>query len=227
MIPSRRPPRATRPATSASTRSGRWPRRPACRSCSTSAARRRLTRTISRTACPRVKDFHGGDENFTSVTFMPIPLFGLADPAGADHRRRLRPLPEPEVRRHRTGRLLAAQPGCSSWIRRAAAFGRTRSACRSSRPSPARSCAASSASRPIRTRTSAGSSPTPARTSCLFSSDFPHVEGGRNPLKRFNDSLAGRLEPRRSGKFYRDNFIDLMGEGLAADLRRPAHLVAA
>jgi hypothetical protein len=25
----------------------------------------------------------------------------------------------------------------------------------------------------------------------LFSSDFPHVEGGRNPLKRFNDSLAG------------------------------------
>ena len=24
---------------------------------------------------------------------------------------------------------------------------------------------------------------------CLFSSDFPHVEGGRNPLKRFNDAL--------------------------------------
>ena len=26
---------------------------------------------------------------------------------------------------------------------------------------------------------------------CLFSSDYPHVEGGRNPLKRFDDSLAG------------------------------------
>ena len=25
----------------------------------------------------------------------------------------------------------------------------------------------------------------------LFSSDFPHVEGGRNPLKRFGDSLVG------------------------------------
>ena len=29
------------------------------------------------------------------------------------------------------------------------------------------------------------------RRCCLFSSDFPHVEGGRNPLKRFDDSLAG------------------------------------
>ena len=61
---------------------------------------------------------------------------------------------------------------------------------------------------------------------CLFSSDFPHVEGGRNPLKRFNDSLVGRSRGEIDG-FYRENFIDLMGEGLAEDLRRPAHLVAA
>jgi predicted TIM-barrel fold metal-dependent hydrolase len=52
---------------------------------------------------------------------------------------------------------------------------------------------------------------------CLFSSDFPHIEGGRNPLKRFNDALAGAsLETR--GKFYRDNFIDLMGQGLEKGL---------
>ena len=55
---------------------------------------------------------------------------------------------------------------------------------------------------------------------CLFSSDFPHVEGGRNPLKRFNDSLADTA-PRAVERFYCDNFIDLMGEGLAADLRHP------
>ena len=55
---------------------------------------------------------------------------------------------------------------------------------------------------------------------CLFSSDFPHVEGGRNPLKRFDESLA--QTPRELvDRFYCDNFIDLMGEGLAADLRRP------
>jgi uncharacterized protein len=53
---------------------------------------------------------------------------------------------------------------------------------------------------------------------CLFSSDFPHVEGGRNPLKRFNDSLAG-LPQSSIDRFYCDNFVDLMGEGLAPDLR--------
>jgi hypothetical protein len=53
---------------------------------------------------------------------------------------------------------------------------------------------------------------------CLFSSDFPHVEGGRNPLKRFDDSLVG-LSPTQINKFYADNFIDLMGNGLAPELR--------
>ena len=51
----------------------------------------------------------------------------------------------------------------------------------------------------------------------LFSSDFPHVEGGRNPLKRFNDSLKGANEIA-TRKFYRDNFIDLMGAGLDKSL---------
>ena len=61
---------------------------------------------------------------------------------------------------------------------------------------------------------------------CLFSSDFPHVEGGRNPLKRFNEALADT--PRELvDRFYCDNFIDLMGEGLAADLRRPKLSAAA
>jgi predicted TIM-barrel fold metal-dependent hydrolase len=60
---------------------------------------------------------------------------------------------------------------------------------------------------------------------CLFSSDFPHVEGGRNPVKRFDESLAG-LPARAIERFYCDNFIDLMGAGLAPDLRRPARVAA-
>jgi predicted TIM-barrel fold metal-dependent hydrolase len=55
---------------------------------------------------------------------------------------------------------------------------------------------------------------------CLFSSDYPHVEGGRNPLKRFEQSLAA-TPPAVKRRFYSDNFVDLMGEGLAADLRYP------
>ena len=44
----------------------------------------------------------------------------------------------------------------------------------------------------------------------LFSSDYPHVEGGRNPLKRFEASLAGCSETDKQA-FYCDNFLDLMG----------------
>ena len=52
---------------------------------------------------------------------------------------------------------------------------------------------------------------------CLFSSDYPHVEGGRNPLKRFAASLdeAGIEEGARDA-FYRANFEDLMGPALDA-----------
>ncbi len=62
---------------------------------------------------------------------------------------------------------------------------------------------------------------------CLFSSDYPHVEGGRNPLKRFEASLdkAGISEAARQ-RFYCDNFVDLMGEGLAEDLRYPRAVAA-
>jgi hypothetical protein len=60
----------------------------------------------------------------------------------------------------------------------------------------------------------------------LFSSDFPHVEGGRNPLKRLNDSLAG-VDERVKRRFYRDNFIDMMGAGLDPALHDLPSLAAA
>ena len=49
----------------------------------------------------------------------------------------------------------------------------------------------------------------------LFSSDYPHVEGGRNPLKRFEEWLAATPEPAKR-RFYADNFADLMGRALPA-----------
>jgi len=50
---------------------------------------------------------------------------------------------------------------------------------------------------------------------CLFSSDYPHVEGGRNPLGRFERSLADVSESAKQA-FYYDNFVDLMGNALAS-----------
>ena len=49
---------------------------------------------------------------------------------------------------------------------------------------------------------------------CLFSSDYPHVEGGRNPIRRFESSMRDVSE-RAKQRFYGDNFVDLMGSGLA------------
>jgi predicted TIM-barrel fold metal-dependent hydrolase len=50
---------------------------------------------------------------------------------------------------------------------------------------------------------------------CLFSSDYPHVEGGRRPVERFEASLGDASEDIRQ-RFYCDNFVDLMGRALAA-----------
>jgi predicted TIM-barrel fold metal-dependent hydrolase len=44
----------------------------------------------------------------------------------------------------------------------------------------------------------------------LFSSDYPHIEGGRNPLKRFEESMAGISESAKE-RFYNSNFEELMG----------------
>lgn len=43
---------------------------------------------------------------------------------------------------------------------------------------------------------------------CMFSSDFPHVEGGRNPLRRFDNEVAD-LSADVQDRFFRRNFEDL------------------
>jgi predicted TIM-barrel fold metal-dependent hydrolase len=48
---------------------------------------------------------------------------------------------------------------------------------------------------------------------CMFSSDFPHVEGGRNPLRRF-DTEVETLSMEAQDRFFRTNFEDLMGQGI-------------
>ena len=48
---------------------------------------------------------------------------------------------------------------------------------------------------------------------CLFSSDYPHVEGGRNPLRRFDDEVSV-LPADVQDRFFRHNFEDLMGAAM-------------
>jgi predicted TIM-barrel fold metal-dependent hydrolase len=50
---------------------------------------------------------------------------------------------------------------------------------------------------------------------CMFSSDYPHIEGGRNPLKRFALSTPNLSESAKE-RFYASNFADLIGARVAA-----------
>jgi predicted TIM-barrel fold metal-dependent hydrolase len=45
---------------------------------------------------------------------------------------------------------------------------------------------------------------------CMFSSDYPHIEGGRNPLKRFAQSTPN-LSDAAKERFYAANFSEMMG----------------
>jgi predicted TIM-barrel fold metal-dependent hydrolase len=53
----------------------------------------------------------------------------------------------------------------------------------------------------------------------LFSSDYPHYEGGRNPIGRFEESLGDLPESTRQ-RFYADNFLKILP--CAVELAPPA-----
>jgi len=44
----------------------------------------------------------------------------------------------------------------------------------------------------------------------FLSSDYPHIEGGRNPLKRFEDSMVG-IDESAKENFYARNFARMKG----------------
>jgi predicted TIM-barrel fold metal-dependent hydrolase len=44
----------------------------------------------------------------------------------------------------------------------------------------------------------------------LFSSDYPHPEGGKDPLARFEASMAGTSDAAKE-RFYSANFADMLG----------------
>ena len=174
---------------------------------------------------PRVKDFHGGEENFTSVSFMAIPdavqqtLAAMIIDGVMDRFPRLK-----------FGAIELGASWLPSWMRfmdsAHAAFYKNEERLHKLSAPPSEIVRRQVRVTPYPHEDTGWIIANSGEEVCLFSSDFPHVEGGRNPLKRFNDSLAGSTKSAIDG-FYRDNFIDLMGEGLAADLRRPKHLAAA
>jgi uncharacterized protein len=168
---------------------------------------------------PKVKDFHGGEENFTSLSFMPIPhsvqltLAALIIDGVFDRYPRLK-----------FGAIELGASWLPSWLRfmdsAASAFIKNEPRLQKLSLKPSEFVRRQLRVTPYPHEDVGWIIANSGDEVCLFSSDYPHVEGGRNPLKRFNDSLA-HTAPRAVERFYCDNFVDLMGNGLAKELRKP------
>jgi predicted TIM-barrel fold metal-dependent hydrolase len=163
---------------------------------------------------PAIPDFHGGDENFRSVDYMAIPTAPMQTLATL--------IFDGVLDRFPALRFGVIEQGASwipSWMRfMESAFDAFRK--REERLQALALRPSDYVRRQIR------ATPYPAEDVgwtvrntgaevCLFSSDYPHVEGGRNPIKRFEDSMRD-LSADEKQRFYHGNFVDLMGKGLPA-----------
>lgn len=185
----------------------------------------KLNPTYKENGLPPVPDFHGGDDNFTSVSYMPIPNAVMQTLATL--------LFDGVFDRFPNLKWGAIELGASwlpGWMRAmdsaAHAFVRNEDRLQKLSDRPSEILKRQLRVTPYPHEDAGWIIKNASDEMTLFSSDFPHVEGGRNPLKRFDGSLE-QCTPHQIKKFYIDNFIDLMGKGLAADLRRPAHIKVA
>jgi len=162
---------------------------------------------------PQEKDFHGGAENFRSVDYMAIPVppaqtiatlvldgvledhpdlkFGVIEQGAIwlpGLMRQLDAAHEAFARHEQRLQRLSLRPG--DYLRRQLRV------------------------TPYPTEDVGWVIEQAGEEVCLFSSDYPHVEGGRNPIRRFEATLDGLGEAAKQ-RFYCDNFVDLMGKGLA------------
>jgi predicted TIM-barrel fold metal-dependent hydrolase len=174
---------------------------------------------------PRVKDFHGGEENFTSLSFMPIPNSVQLTAAAL--------IIDGVFERYPQLKFGAIELGASwvpSWMRfmdsAANAFMKHEARLQKLSLKPSEFVKRQFRATPYPHEDVGWIIANAGEEVCLFSSDYPHIEGGRNPLKRFNDSLQ-QTPARQVDRFLRDNFADLMGAGLPEDLRTPRNLSAA
>jgi uncharacterized protein len=168
---------------------------------------------------PAVPDFHGGDDNFTSVSYMPIPnsvmqtLATLIFDGVFDRFPKLK-----------WGAIELGAAWVPGWMRAmdsaAHAFMKNETRLQKLSAKPSELVRRQLRVTPYPHEDAGWIVRNSGPEMGLFSSDYPHVEGGRNPLKRFDETLQG-CSPEEISGFYADNFIDLMGEGLSAELRRP------
>ncbi|OYX45871.1 MAG: amidohydrolase [Alphaproteobacteria bacterium 32-64-14] len=174
---------------------------------------------------PPVPDFHGGDDNFTSVSYMPIPNAAMQTLATMIFDGVFDRFPGLKF-----GAIELGAAWVPGWMRSmdsaASAFIKNEARLQKLSAKPSEIVRRQLRVTPYPHEDAGWIAREAGAEICMFSSDYPHVEGGRNPLKRFDTATEG-CTPAAVDAFYAGNFIDMMGAALPEDLRRPAHLLAA
>jgi predicted TIM-barrel fold metal-dependent hydrolase len=166
---------------------------------------------------PVPKDFHGGEENFRSVDYMGIP--------GPPAQTLATMIFDGVLDRFPGLRFGVIEQGAiwlPSWMRQMEsafdAFARHEERLQSLSLRPSEYVRRQVRATPYPTEDVGWIVEQAGPEVVLFSSDYPHVEGGRKPIERFESTLGDAPEDIRR-RFYSHNFLDLMGaagERLAA-----------
>ena len=167
-----------------------------------------------RNGLPIPHDFHGGDENFRSVDYMGIP--------GPPAQTLATMIFDGVFERFPNLRLGVIEQGAiwvPSWMRQMEAafdaFLRHEDRLQALSMRPSDYVRRQIRFTPYPTEDVGWIIDQAGTEVCMFSSDYPHVEGGRRPIERFEASLANTSAEARQA-FYHDNFVDVMGAGLGA-----------
>ena len=169
-----------------------------------------------RNGLPPVPDFHGGDDNFTSVSYMAIPYVPMQAVATM--------IFDGVLDRFDDLRIGVIELGASwvpGWMRSmdsaAGAFRRNEDRLQRLTLAPSEFVRRQVRVTPYPHEPAGWIAQSSGPEVTMFSSDYPHVEGGRNPMKRFETSLNEvEATPEERDGFFRDNFVDLVGPAAVA-----------
>ena len=158
---------------------------------------------------PVPPDFHGGEETFRSVDYMGIPAPPMQTLATMIFDGVLERFPDLRI-----GVIEQGAIWLPSWMRQMEAafeaFARHEERLRALSLRPSEYVHRQIRATPYPTEDVGWIIEQAGPDVCLFSSDYPHVEGGRRPIERFEASLGDASDDVRQ-RFYADNFLDLMG----------------
>jgi len=172
-------------------------------------APRKIARGFAQNGWEGQTDFHGGGENFTGLLYMAVSHWVEVALAALVFDQILERFPRLKV-----GVIELGAVWVPAWLERLEivkdTFGRTESRIRELPLRPIDYIRRQVRVTPYPTEDAGRLIASCGPDLFMFSSDFPHVEGGRNPLKRFEASLAGRSGAEKDA-FYARNFADLMG----------------